>query len=185
MLVRDLAEQIKLEAARIQPNLHFTRFSPLGLLNAVRREHFQGLGHAVELYFVNRGPLACVMARPDRATIYIHQVLNHAETPIEVLSLVCKHELLHLEVPPVTVKGRTLDHPPEFWAREKAVTPERRAAWAWIWRNYARCLQLRRRLERIDVTSRWRRLWSLPRIDLRACMGDGAGAPDLETVKGW
>ena len=168
-LLSDYKEQQKLERARAQPHLWFTPFSVLDTLDRVRAEHFADLAATVHLYSVNRGPLACVVYEDSLVTIYFHQVLNHSDTPVEVGSLICKHELLHIRIPPVIEGKKKIRHPPEFWEAEKAIAPERTLAWRWIWNNLASCLKKRPRLERIDVLPNWRDVWSHPMLDLAAC----------------
>ena len=158
-LLQDDNEQWKLEQARIQPYLWFTPFSVLDILEQVRSEHFPELSGTVRMYCVNRGPLACVGAEESSATIYLHQILNHGDTPVEVVSTICKHELLHTRIPPVVKGKRTIQHPPEFWEAERVMTPERSAAWSWIWINLGLYLKKRPRLERIDVLWNWRERW--------------------------
>ena len=90
----------------------------------------------------------------------MHQILNHSAVPIEIVDLICKHELLHLEVPPRVVDGKETNHPPEFWEREKAICPEREKSWEWIWRHLGSCLRHRPKLKEIDVTRNWKAVWS-------------------------
>jgi hypothetical protein len=165
-LVRDLKERRELAQARVQPHLWFTPFSVSETLERVRREHFPEIPPGVGLYSVSRAPLACVDGGGSSPTIYVHQVLNHSDTPVEVFSLICKHELLHLRIRPVVTGERTIDHPPEFWEAEKAIAPERRLIWGWIREDLWDCLKERRDLERIDVRPRWRRTWNRSFRDL-------------------
>jgi hypothetical protein len=85
MLITDRKEAKKLAAARAQPLLWFTPFSALERLKEIWSRYFQDLTHQVDLYSVNRGSLACICHSDSSATIYIHQILNHSETPIEVI----------------------------------------------------------------------------------------------------
>jgi hypothetical protein len=182
-----MAESRKLMMARQQPNLCFTPFSITDTLAGVKAAHFSDLTAEIAIHFVSRGPLACVYADETEPVIYIHQLLNHHETPLAVISHICKHELLHLRMPSVIENGKWLDHPPAFWKAEKALTPERKKAWAWVWTNFGGCLRRRPRLERIDVLRGWKEVWSLPKIGIEACGGFGNdgehSAPDQE--KGW
>lgn len=92
-LFRDKPELLKLERARAQPHLSFTPYSVTETLEDIRSEHFPDIRKPVNIYFVNRGPLACIGDRGASATIYIHQILNHSDTPLDVIHLICKHEL--------------------------------------------------------------------------------------------
>ena len=84
MLIKDLKKARKLAKARAQPNLWFTPYSPHSRLNDIRSRHFPNLTHQVDLYFVNRGSLACVCQSDASATIYIH-TYQEAEENEEVL----------------------------------------------------------------------------------------------------
>ena len=156
MLIDDIREEQKLRQARVQPHLWFVPFSIAVVLQEIRERHFSQLEQPIELYAVNRGPLACIVSSEARTTIYLHQIINHTDTPIEVVNLVCKHELLHLQIGAAEVNGKKTDHPPEFWEAEKRIAPERSVAWGWIWISLGLCLKRRPKLERIDVLPSWR-----------------------------
>ena len=187
MLLTDIKEARKLARAREQPNLCFVRFSITDTLAAIKAAHFPDLTAEIAIHFVSLGPLACVYAEETEPVIYVHQLLNHQETPLTVISHICKHELLHLRMPSVKVNGKWIHHPPAFWAAEKALCLERKKAWAWIWTNLGGCLKRRPRLERIDVLRDWKDIWSLPKIGIEQCEGPGNNgehpAPDQED--GW
>ena len=187
MLLTSIKEAQKLANARVQPNLCFVPFSITDTLAEIKAALFSDVSHQVSIQFVSLGSLACVYRHGDQARIYIHQLLNHHETPFEVISLICKHELLHLRIPSVEKEGKWLHHPPEFWKAEKAICPERNKAWAWIWINLVACLKTRPRLERIDVLPVWKEVWSEPKKDAETCQklwirGEFSG-PDEEG--GW
>jgi hypothetical protein len=137
------------------------------MLADIHQRLFLEIDHEVRLEFVTRGPLACVVFSDKSAAIYIHQLLNHSDTPIEVISLLLKHELLHLRIPPSIIDGRRVQHPPQFWEAEQELCPERTAAWDWIWFNLYDCLKERPQLERIDVRRNWRNVWNRPKAGLR------------------
>ena len=159
-IITDFNEAMKLERSRRQPSLEFVPFSMPTLLDGIKSSLFPDVAQSVELYFVTCGPLACIVDDDSGATIYIHRLLNNTDTPKDVVTLIIKHELLHLRIPPRTVKGKEVDHPPEFWEAERSIAPERNQAWRWIWANFMTCLKRRPRLERIDVLPSWRRAWS-------------------------
>lgn len=170
MFIRALAEARRLHRARVQPALVFTTFSVSELLDEIRRRHFPGLTQRVTFHFVEHGPLACVWFTDDWAYICAHQVLNHVDTPVEVMSWVCKHELLHLVIPVVSVNGRETKHSPEFRARENEIAPEHDEASAWVEMTLMRCIKVRPRLERVDVLPAWKDSWSRRRLKLDDCV---------------
>lgn len=170
MFLRDLKEALIIAKERKQPRLCYPSFSPTDVLANIREEHFTDLTCQIDIRFVERGPLACISLNGDEADIYIHQVLNHDQTPKVVISLICKHELLHLRIPPAEKDGEMVQHSPEFWLAEKAICPERRRAWVWIWANLNACLKRRPQLERIDVLPSWKKSWNQPRTDIESCL---------------
>ena len=170
MLINDILEEQKLRRARVQPHLWFVPFSIAAVLQEIRDRHFSHLTETIDMVVVNRGPLAFIVKSAAQATIYIHQILNHGDTPAEVISLVCKHELLHLQIGSAVVNGRKTDHPPEFWEAEMGIAPERVVAWTWIWVNLGPCLKRRPKLERIDVLPSWREVWNRPKLSLADCI---------------
>ena len=176
-----------METARRQPNLCFLPFAIDETLASIQASLFPEVSCPVGIFFVERGPLACVMLAEETADIYVHQVLNHGETPPEVISLICKHELLHLRIPPTEHDGVVVQHPSCFWEAERALCPERTAAWAWIWENLWDCLILRRKQERIDVRRRWKEVWGRPKVTIAECR-ESRSRGDRETSleeSGW
>ena len=155
MIVRG-AEARRIRQARLQPSLQFTAVHPDAIVEEVRQLLFPGLTTNLAWCFVDQGPLACIEA--ISGTIYVHNVLNHADSPTEVLRFIAKHELLHLIVRPALVAGHMKDHPPEFWRQERAIAPEGSEMWAWLWLNLGSCLWPRPRLGRVDVRPNWRKI---------------------------
>jgi hypothetical protein len=166
-----------------QPNFVLLPFSMEDLLAAIRQEHFPELHGNIPFAFLNSGSLARIR-NVERWTTVIgheilaHQVLNRGDTPVEVMTLVLKHELTHLVIPPTTANGVTVNHPPAFWAFEARICPERLAAWGWVWMNLWDCLRSRPKLERIDVLPRWREAWGYPRLSMVECAKLALKRPD-------
>jgi hypothetical protein len=184
-ILTDLREQRKLELARRQPSLCLLPFSATDLLADVQAALFPDVSQEVRLSFVGRGPLACIFHGSKPAHVYVHQVLNHPDTPTEVMSLIAKHELLHLRIRPALEGGKRVQHPKAFWEAEKALAPERQAAWRWVWWHLGPCLKRRPRLERIDVLASWKRVWSQPKLNIAACESNAAVPEQVEEVGGW
>ena len=159
-------EQERIEQARRQPYLRFLSFDSDALLERLHREDFPDVEQRVRMFFTERGPLACILFTRDEATIYVHQVLNHADTPELVLRHVIKHELLHLRIPSEFEDGKEEAHPEAFWEAEEEVCPESTASWAWIMMNLILHLRRRPRLQRIDVLPSWRHSWYSRRKNL-------------------
>jgi hypothetical protein len=159
MIIGQIKEIRKLRAARIQPFLPLIRFAVLDNLQTIRQRLFAHIVLPVDFCFVGRGPLACICYDDSRAIIYAHQVLNHEEVPPIVMDLLFVHELLHLEIPSRTIGGQCVQHPPEFWQREKELFPGRAEAWEWVVGNLWSCLKFRSRLKQIDVLPNWKKHW--------------------------
>ena len=111
-----------------QPVKTLTPYSFTEVMEEVRSTFFPEIEQPVEVRIVANGPLAFIsphhMGR-DRHMVAFHPILNHPDTPIEIVRLIAKHELAHTRVP----SGL---HTSEFWEIEFAIGPERYAVWHWI-----------------------------------------------------
>jgi hypothetical protein len=127
------------------------------IVEETRAVHFPDIEDYIEVRFAAEAPLAYIargfMGR-ERHLVVFHPVLNHPNTPSEVLRFLAKHELTHIVRPPRLIDGYGETHPPEFWEHEAEIGPERYAVWAWIYKNLGRCL--RRGDQGIRVTGEWR-----------------------------
>jgi len=166
MIITDTAELKRLERARELQYLDFTPYKAAEVLEDVRKAQFADIAQRVTIHFVERWPLACIEIGPERAFIYLHQLLNHPQTPRQVIAMVCVHELLHVKIQPREIKGRMKAHPPEFWEKERELFPDVGRVWPWIVKNFDGSLRTRPRLERIDVLPGWRRRWHAPRFSI-------------------
>lgn len=146
----------RLERARAQPALCFLGIDLSGLLQELLAGQFVGVTCDVRVSFVSGGPLVCILIRDaGPAHIYIHQVLNHPETPPEVIRYVLQHELLHLQFP---AEGDQ-PHPSAFREAEKRLCPEMPAAWMWMRTNLWQFIRNDCSRQRVKVTRNWRDIW--------------------------
>lgn len=137
--------------------------------------------------FAASGPLAYIATGfmgPERHLIVFHPVLNHPQTPVEVVRFIAKHELIHLVYPPAWIDFSLEMHSPAFWAMEAAVGPERFAVWSWIHQNLRSCAHNTR--WGFGVNRRWHAISGTPRTPYtpelpfngerwdRVCPGTGA-----------
>lgn len=172
----------------MQPEIVLIPHPPDAVLEFARSRYFPDLQGKVEVFFGASKTLAWIRIDRDRdrAAICIHPLLNHQDTPREPISLICKHELLHLIIAPREIGGRLRAHPPEFFERERAITPERDRAWAWLWLTWGSHLRSRPRLERIDVLRGWGKRWCERKLSLAETLkliGNGRSIPPIED--GW
>jgi hypothetical protein len=158
MILTDLDEARRVRRARCQPLLTFSRWPLPDLLATIRGEHFPELATTPPVHFVRRGPLACICHVADQSpAVYMHEILNRADVPEIVFTLIGKHELLHTRIRPREINGEEVNHPPEFWEAERALAPERADAWDWLWRNLGVWLIVRKKEEGIFVENGWDR----------------------------
>ena len=155
----------RLQPLLFQPVPSLTGFSLTEMVEEVRSVHFPELeGDHVEVRFAAEHPLAYVatgfMGQRKHLVVF-HPVLNHPQTPIEVLRFICKHELTHLVRPPRFVDGYYYAHPPEFWDHEAEIGPERFAVWAWIHHNLNGCAG--NTVTGYRVRAKWRTFREAPR----------------------
>lgn len=171
-----------------QPVASALPFSLTDLMEQVRAVHFPDIEREIEVRIVAAGQLAFIhhdfMGRQSNLVVF-HPVLNHPQTPVEVLRFMAKHELTHIACRgSPTPDGGWEPHDAEFWEYEAEVGPEREAAWAWIFKNLGRCL--RRERMGLRVSRRWHELRERPRTPYNPtlpfhtgkwepfCPGDGA-----------
>lgn len=132
----------KEDPKEFQPLLWRLPYSLPGLLEEVRAEHFRHLPPEIPINVVTWQPLCCIVhMEPVLRTeprIFVHELLNHVDTPVEVMRFVLKHELLHCVVRPRQVDGEMESHPPEFWRAERELGPEGPGVWRWVEKNLGR-----------------------------------------------
>jgi len=98
-------------AAVAHPRPHLLPFSVSDMLTAIHKQYFSTIQGVLSLYFVMEGPLACIQRTESGAILFVHQVLNHKETPPEVMSYVIKRQLLHFATPNVLPAPRVGKRP--------------------------------------------------------------------------
>lgn len=122
--------------------------------------------------WIRRQPtLACVFRMSQPVVIHLHSVLNHHQTPPEVLEYILIHELIHLVVHPREVEGKQTAHPPEFWELERRVAPEGGVAWYWIYSMLWEVLERDTEAEAIRVKRTWKRLMGRERWTMAEARG--------------
>ena len=94
------------------------------MLEAIRRQHFPTIEGILALHFVMEGPLACIQRTESGAILFVHRVLSHKETPVDVISYVIKRQLLHLAKPNVVPAPRAGKRPRVSYAVEEALWSE-------------------------------------------------------------
>jgi hypothetical protein len=151
------------------------------LLVATTGDVFPALTQPPDWFFVEISHLACIWreSKNQSATIFLHPLLNRAETPKWIFRHIFVHELLHLIIPPREVDGRKKTHPAEFWEAEKQLSPDREKVWDWLWWNYGELLRNDRKNECIRV----RRGWQTRMYDPVRELPEECGCPASSTTK--
>lgn len=155
------------------PKMPDLSFDPYRLLEEVHRRHFAEfpLPH---LWFRVQPWLACI--NTAEGVINVHQIFNSPATPREVLDMLFTHEYIHLEIAPREINGRMTSHPPEFWVRERELSPNRDVAWRWIYENFWGLLAPNGEVEAIYVKNKeW----------LRSMRTRNAWANECNLPEGW
>jgi hypothetical protein len=138
------------------------------LLVAAVNDVFPALNQPPEWFFVQISFLACISrkSKNEGATIFLHPLLNRAETPTWIFQHIFVHELLHLIIPPREVDGRIKTHPAEFWEAEKLLSPDCDKVSDWLWWNYRNLLNNDRKNDCIRVRRGWQKRMHEPTRDL-------------------
>ena len=111
-----------------QPELPLFGFPLPALLSEVRRKFPSLASRRVEIQLHVQPTLATICPDGDSAVIRLHAVLNHPQTPPQVIAFILRHELLHLLVRPRMVDGKRTSHPPEFRKAERNFA-DRHGSW--------------------------------------------------------
>ncbi|MBI2765172.1 MAG: hypothetical protein HYX53_04580 [Chloroflexi bacterium] len=157
-------EMVPYQPLLFQPVQSEVGFSLSELLHEVRATHFPEIEGEIEVRISAERPLAYVWPRfmgVDAHLVVFHPVLNHPQTPVEVLRFLCKHELTHLVCSGSFIDGRFEAHDDAFWEHERKVGPEGFAVWRWIRANIGSSVHYRG--GRLGVSRRWRSLRERPR----------------------
>ena len=100
-------------------------------------------------------PTLAYVKQGGAVVVQMHSVLNHAQTPRQVIAFILRHEFLHTLIPPRTLDGNLTMHPPEYWAAERGF-PDRVLAWGWLRYALWFCLRFDKKRECTRVTRRWK-----------------------------
>lgn len=144
------------------PFLPWTSFDLPALMDEIRQSRVPEISHKFNVFFVEQRMLACINYHENHATIFLHQLFNTPHTPRIVFSMVFTHEMLHLIIPPREIDGKEIKHPPEFFIKEKMLSPEYKAAWGWIILNFCGAIIRDKKREQTLVRRRWRQLICSP-----------------------
>ena len=160
-----------LPSARRQghPELSLLDFDVRQLKTSVQARFPSLNAKPIRVWLQTQSTLACIQDHGQCASIYLHSVLNHPQTPRSVVEFILCHEMLHLMFPPREVDGRRTAHPPEFWEAEKRF-PLRTESWNWILIVLGACLKRDKRQQCTFVKSNWKRLMVAERLSLEWIM---------------
>jgi len=154
---------------RGHPELSLLDFDVRQLKTSVQARFPSLNAKSIRVWLQTQSTLACIQDHGQSASICLHSVLNHPQTPRAVVEFILCHEMLHLMFPPREVDGRRTAHPPEFWEAEKRF-PHRTESWSWILIVLGACLKRDKRKECTFVKSDWKRLMNADRPSLEWTM---------------
>jgi hypothetical protein len=152
-----------------EPQLPMFNFSLPSLLNKVRGEFPELLSKRVMVWLCIQPTLATVELNDNEIVISIHAVLNHAQTPEQVIGFILRHELLHMIIPPREVNGVVVSHPPEFWTVERDF-PDRVPVWNWLTVLLGPCMRSNKKQQRTLITREWKKRMHGRRLSLNQFM---------------
>jgi len=149
------------------PLIPFVSFDFPALLTTIRTRHFPNVALSISANFLKASrarseSLASINFGGAVADIRIHEILNRADTPEEVIEHILKHEILHIVIRPRQIDSRTVKHPPEFWEAEKRISPEREEAWDWLSIALIAHLRIDEKREAAMIRRGWERSISNP-----------------------
>ena len=138
------------------PCLWFTRLPLQELVEAIRAHHFPWLAGPVRVQFTEQELLVEADFGPPPLLSW-HTVLNHAQTPVEVLGALAKRALWPIAA---EARGPRRAMPLPF----AALCPEEGFADAWIDIHLGDCIHRRNLEEEPEVRRGWQRQWMEPRV---------------------
>jgi hypothetical protein len=138
----------------------------------------------VALSIAPQPSLACITTETDIAHISLHAILNRADLPIEVMSFILGHELIHLIIKPRMVDGVMRSHPPEFFELEQATQRYHDLAWTWIFLALDKYLKRDREQECTFVKPKWRKSRALGWPSIQIASELSGNARPLEEAEG-
>jgi hypothetical protein len=152
-----------------EPELPIFDFSLPVLLREVKGDFPDLLSKRITIWLRIQPTLATVHRDGDEVVIDLHAVLNHAQTPEQVIGFILRHELLHMIIPNREVNGNVTSHPPEFWDVERTF-PDRVPAINWLFVTLGSCIRVNKKQECIFVTGEWKRRMDGKRLSLNQVM---------------
>jgi hypothetical protein len=146
--------------------LSFLSFD-IGELFLEVRNSFPNLDdYRIDVSIQEQKPLACIHVDRGCAHIQLHSVLNHPETPRDVLAYILKHELLHIVIPPKEIENQWKPHPPEFWESLRLIEPNSVLLTAWLHVSFEECLRNEKKRDGQMVKSNWKKKMNGRRLTL-------------------
>ena len=139
-----------------QPKLPFFAFNIYSVLKRAQERLPSLAEKSVSVWIMKQPTLACIEIGKS-ASISLHAILNHPQTPELVIDYILTHELLHLIVGPRKIDGILKKHPPEFCDAERRSFPELEQAWNWLMLVLGDCLKRDEEKECIYIKRFWRR----------------------------
>jgi len=161
--------RVRAESDLSAPFLPCVSYDLAAVLDQVRNERVPEPKGRIPVRFVAQAPLACIIHDESSAEIMLHQMLNTPETPLAVFLHILTHEMLHLAIQPRRIRGKEKRHPPEFFVREAALSPERLDCYTWIWTNFGSFLRSDRKREGVLIKRGWQRIMPQPRVPMDKC----------------
>ena len=166
----------------LQAELHRTPYNPATILSQIRSTLFPNLNGQIGVLFARDKTLANIRYNSSDeifpAVITINSILNHPNTPIEVISHILTHELLHLEIFPRTIENKKTYHPPEFWEKEKLISQNSSHTMAWVYLHFHHYIKVDKENERITVKkSAFNALYSSRLLGFKEFVEEYGGRP--------
>ena len=149
--------------------LPLLRFDMYKLRDEIIKNVFLDRFKDIDLVFVRQDTLACIVYTIDnsvRPTIFIHEILNHPNTPVNIISFIIKHELLHLLIDGREINGKYTSHPPEFLETELKISPEYNLMYSWILLNIGFYVKFDKEREGIYIKKNWKQYFRTGKISL-------------------
>ncbi len=150
-----------------QGDLPLFNFDMHDVLEEAKREFQNKVFSNVDVFIMKQATLACIQNDGSRKTIFLHRLLNHRDTPREIIKFIFLHELIHIIIPPELAGGTMIMHPVKFWEEEKWMIPERNLYWGWLYFHFFPLFRKDKESECISIRRGWEKTMAHSRLSLQ------------------
>ncbi|TXT49281.1 MAG: hypothetical protein FD137_744 [Spirochaetes bacterium] len=159
--------------ASCQSDLPLFSFDMYEVLEEAKGKFTDKVFNPVDVFIIKQATLACIQMDGTRQAISLHRLLNHCETPREIIKFIFIHELIHIIIPSELNGGKIVMHTVKFWEEEKRIIPERNLYWGWMYFHFFPLFRKEKESEGIFIRRGWEKTMAHSRLSLQGYLDLG------------